>query len=214
MSPADLYRRYRHVARQFVKFGMVGGAGVLVNMVVAIVMNKLHGGTHHAQDILWSIPGTAYNLRFTSVVWIAGFLVANLFNFQFNRTWTFRDTEPAPWFAEFWPFLAVGSAAALIGLFVKIAFTNPTSPLYLPEPWFHDKPDAYAVCAAPTAAPTVALPAPYERCEGAEVGWASPPGGNELHFHYRAFSPAVTAARRAAAPGVCCYLIWEFPRSG
>jgi hypothetical protein len=83
-----------------------------------------------------------------------------------------------------------------------------------PEPWFHDKPDAYAVCAAPTAAPTVALPAPYERCEGAEVGWASPPGGNELHFHYRAFSPAVTAARRAAAPGVCCYLIWEFPRSG
>jgi len=138
VSPADLYRRYGHVARQFVKFGMVGGAGVLVNMVVAIVMNKLHGGTPHAQDILWSLPGTVYNLRFTSLVWIVGFLVANLFNFQLNRSWTFRDTTAAPWLAEFWPFLAVGSVAALIGLFIKIGFTNPTSPIYLPEPWFHE----------------------------------------------------------------------------
>ena len=57
----------------------------------------------------------------------------------------------------------------------------------------------------------MALPAPYERCDGAEEGWASPPGGNELHFHYRAFSAAVTAARRVGDPGVCCYLVWEFP---
>lgn len=125
MSPADLYRRYGHVARQFVKFGIVGGAGVLVNMVVAVVMNKLHGGTQHAQDILWSLPGTAYNLRFTSVVWIAGFLVANLFNFQLNRSWTFRDTKAAPWLAEFWPFLAVGSVAALVGLFIKDRLHQP-----------------------------------------------------------------------------------------
>ena len=76
--------------------------------------------------------------RYSSLVWIVAFLVANVFNFQLNRSWTFRGTRKAPWFAEFWPFLAVGGAAALVGLFVKIAFTNPTSPLYLPEPWFHE----------------------------------------------------------------------------
>ena len=46
--------------------------------------------------------------------------------------------EEAPWWQEFWPFLAVGSAAALLGIFIKVAFTNPTSWFYLPEPWFHE----------------------------------------------------------------------------
>lgn len=138
MSPANLYQRYGHVLRQFIKFGLVGGAGVVVNMIVAIAMNKANGGTVNAQQVLFAIPGTSYNFRFTSLVWIVAFLIANLFNFQLNRSWTFRGTAKAPWFHEFWPFLLVGSVAALIGLFVKIAFTNPTSPIYLPEPWFHE----------------------------------------------------------------------------
>jgi putative flippase GtrA len=138
VTPAGFYQRYRHVGRQFVKFGLVGGAGVVVNMVVAIIMNKLNGGTINAQEVVAAIPGTPFNIRFTTVVWVVAFLVANLFNFQLNRSWTFRHTAKAPWLREFWPFLAVGSAAALIGIFIKIAFTNPTSPLYLPEPWFHE----------------------------------------------------------------------------
>jgi len=138
VSPANLYQRYGHVLRQFIKFGLVGGAGVVVNMIVAIAMNKANGGTVNAQQVLFAIPGTSYNFRFTSLVWIVAFLIANVFNFQLNRSWTFRGTAKAPWFHEFWPFLLVGSVAALIGLFVKIAFTNPTSPIYLPEPWFHE----------------------------------------------------------------------------
>lgn len=138
MSLGELMSRYRHVLMQFGRFGLVGGAGVVVNMLVAIAMNKLNGGTVNAQNIVVSVPGTPYNLRFTALVWIVGFLVANLFNFQLNRSWTFRGTAKAPWLAEFWPFLAVGSAAAFIGLFIKIALTNPTSPIYLPEPWFHE----------------------------------------------------------------------------
>lgn len=139
MTAASPFDRYPQVVRQFVKFGLVGGAGVVVNMVVAIVMNKLNGGTANAQNVLFPIPGTAYNFRFTSLVWIVGFLVANLFNFQLNRSWTFRYGQKAPWLREFWPFLAVGSAAAFLGLFIKIAFTNPFSPVYLPEPWFHEE---------------------------------------------------------------------------
>lgn len=138
VSPADFYSRYRHVLRQFVQFGFVGGAGVVVNMVIAVVMNKLNGGTVNAQNVVLAIPGTPYNIRFTSVVWIVAFLVANLFNFQLNRSWTFSNTPHAPWFKEFWPFLAVGSSAAFIGLFIKIAFTHPRSPVYLAEPWFHE----------------------------------------------------------------------------
>jgi putative flippase GtrA len=138
VTTTSRFDRYPHVLRQFVKFGLVGGAGVVVNMLVAIVMNKLNGGTVNAQNVIFPIPGTRYNFRFTSLVWIIGFLVANVFNFQLNRSWTFRHTAKAPWFREFWPFLAVGSAAAVVGLFIKIAFTNPKSPIYLPEPWFHE----------------------------------------------------------------------------
>lgn len=137
-SAGSLYRRYSHVGRQFIQFGVVGGAGVLVNMLVAIVLNRANGGTVNAQNILFAIPGTPFNFRFTTLVWIVAFLVANLFNFQLNRSWTFRAGNKAPWLKEFGPFLAVGSAAALIGIFIKIGFTNPTSPFYLPEPWFHE----------------------------------------------------------------------------
>ena len=117
-SAGSFVRRYAHVGRQFVKFGLVGGAGVVVNMLVAIVMNKLNGGTVNAQNILFGIPGTPFNFRFTILVWIVAFLVANLFNFQLNRHWTFRGSDKAPWMTEFLPFLAVGSAAAAIGIFI------------------------------------------------------------------------------------------------
>lgn len=132
------YDRYGRSLRQLVKFGIVGGSGVLVNMVVTVLMNRANGGSANAQDIIWSIPGSPFNVRFTALVWIAAFLVANLWNFQLNRRWTFRSSAHARWWREFWPFLAVGSVAAAVGLFIKIALTNPSSPVFLPEPWFHE----------------------------------------------------------------------------
>ena len=75
-SAGSLYRRYAHVGRQFIKFGLVGGAGVVVNMLVAIVMNKLNGGTANAQRILFSVPGTPFNVRYTTFVWVGAFIVA------------------------------------------------------------------------------------------------------------------------------------------
>ncbi|ROR95769.1 putative flippase GtrA [Salana multivorans] len=145
-SPRAPQRRRRRIGlllRQAVMFGLVGGAGVVVNMAVAIGLNALNGGPANAQQILFPIPGTDFNVRFTSLVWIVAFLVANLFNFQLNRSWTFREIGPdAPlagaWWSEFWRFLLVGSVAAFVGLFIKIALTNPSSPIYLPSPWFHE----------------------------------------------------------------------------
>lgn len=128
--------RARHNLGLFLKFGIVGGSGVLVNMLVAIIMNKLHGGPVNAQQVLFPLVG-GFNFRFSSLVWIVGFLVANVTNFQLNRTWTFQSSKHARWWHEFWPFFAVGSVAAVVGFFLKIGMTNPTSPMFLPEPFFH-----------------------------------------------------------------------------
>jgi putative flippase GtrA len=139
MNPApSALGRYRTGARQFVMFGIVGGSGMVVNMIVTVLMNKANGGTQNAQDILFPIGGTDFNFRFTTLVWIVAFLVANLYNFLLNRHWTFGKGHKAPFWHEFWPFLLVGSVAAAAGIFIKLAFTNPTSPLYLPEPLFHE----------------------------------------------------------------------------
>lgn len=133
----DLTAKYANSFRQLIKFGLVGGSGVLVNMAVAVVMNKLNGGTVNSRDVIFPLLG-AWNFRFTHLVWIVGFIVACVWNFQLNRWWTFKSHRHAGWFKEFWPFLAVGSVAALVGLVLKMAMTNPTSPFFLPEPYFHE----------------------------------------------------------------------------
>ncbi|HJE51640.1 MAG TPA: GtrA family protein [Tessaracoccus flavescens] len=131
--------RYGHSLGQFLRFGIVGGSGVVVNMVVNIIMNKLNGGSINAQDVVWSIPGTDFNIRFTQLAWFIPFLVANVWNFQLNRWWTFKSSKHAGWWKEFWPFFAVGSVAMLVGALLKLLMTNPTMPLYLPEPHFHEE---------------------------------------------------------------------------
>lgn len=132
-------QRYGHSIRQFLKFGIVGGSGVLVNMAVNIAMNKLNGGSVNAQNILWSIPGTRWNIRFTLLAWFVPFLVANVWNFQLNRWWTFKSHKAAGWWREFWPFFVVGSIAMIVGAILKILMTNPTTVFYLPDPWFHEE---------------------------------------------------------------------------
>ena len=128
----ELYQRYRHSMRQFVKFAVVGGTGVLVNMLVAVVMNRLNGGSANAQNIVWAIPGTPFNIRFTALVWIGGFLVANLYNFQLNRWWTFKSSKHAGWWKEYWPFLVVGLVALGFGQIIFTALMHPSSPISLP----------------------------------------------------------------------------------
>ena len=88
-APTRRRIKKRHLI-EFIKFGVVGGSGFLVNIIVAIIMNKANGGTEHAQDILFNLAGTRWNFRFTSLVWLVGFVVANITNFQLNRSWTFK----------------------------------------------------------------------------------------------------------------------------
>lgn len=136
--PAEttLQRSRRHL-RQFIKFGIVGGSGVVVNLIITFIMTKLHGGTARDNDILFKLFGD-YAFRWTVLVWIVAFVLANFWNFELNRRWTFKRDQQRSWAAEFWPFFAVGSVAAAVGAFIKIALTNPTSPFYLPSSFFND----------------------------------------------------------------------------
>ncbi|MDO5495958.1 MAG: GtrA family protein [bacterium] len=127
--------RVRRNARQFVKFGFVGGSGVIVNMAVGILMHRLNGGTVNAGDPVLGLGETDLAFRYRNLVWVVSFLVANLWNYQLNRMWTFRG-HTVSWWRGFWPFLAIGSVAMLAGLAIQWALTHPGTPLYLASDWF------------------------------------------------------------------------------
>ena len=137
LVPEGTRPRIMRTLIEFIKFGMVGGSGVVVNLVIAYVMTQLNGGVSNDNNVVVELPGP-YALRFTLLVWIVAFMVANLWNFQLNRVWTFKRDQMRSWWTEFWPFLLVGSVAAAVGAILKVGFTNPTSPIYLPAPWFND----------------------------------------------------------------------------
>ena len=44
--------------RQFLKFAVVGGSGVVVNLLVGILLHRANGGTINAGDPLFTLPGT------------------------------------------------------------------------------------------------------------------------------------------------------------
>lgn len=141
MSPSTSFLgRYGNTVRQFVKFGLIGGAGVLVNMATVAVANAIGVGVFGVgdKDPFIPVPGTDRALRFYIVYAGIAFLVANLFNFLWNRHWTFKDHhgKPAPFIKEFVPFLTVGAMAQLVGFVILYLLRNETSPLYLSHPFF------------------------------------------------------------------------------
>ena len=58
------------------------------------------------------LPSTSFNIRWYHVMSMVAFMVANLFNFQLNRWWTFGSHRHSGWWREYWPFLTVGLIAA------------------------------------------------------------------------------------------------------
>lgn len=138
---SDLYARYGHSLRQFLTFGLVGGSGVLVNMAVFALCNNIG---HHLidvdyRDVFFPLLSTRFNVRYGHLyVWIA-FAVAVTWNFLLNRYWTFRaEGGRAPFLKEYLPFFLVGACANVGTTVIFTLLTNPTSPLYLPDPPFTD----------------------------------------------------------------------------
>lgn len=137
---SDFYARYGTTLRQFVKFGLIGGSGVLVNLLVVGLCNNaaIHLFNSHEYDAFLALPGTNLAIRNYIVYAVIAFLVANIYNFLLNRHWTFKHSDKAPFLKEFLPFLLVGSVAALLGIVLLQLLMNPGSPLYLGADFFVD----------------------------------------------------------------------------
>ncbi len=134
-----LIDRYSDSLRQFIKFGVVGGSGVFVNLAVFVFASWLASlvwETNHGDAIMLPIPFTSFNVRWYHLFSLLAFVVANLVNFQLNRSWTFKSSKYASWWGEYWPFMVVGSLAQGIGMIIETLLQNPRSPIYLPAPLF------------------------------------------------------------------------------
>ncbi|WP_342320125.1 GtrA family protein [Corynebacterium mayonis] len=121
--------------REFIKFGIVGGSGVVVNLLVFLLVKKLldYSFSLHEADVFFNLLNTRFNVRWYHVMATVAFLLANVWNYQLNRSWTFRRIPQKPWLKGFLPFLATGLAAFVVSLVFLTLFMNETSPLSLPE---------------------------------------------------------------------------------
>ncbi len=127
--------RHRHNWKLLLQFGLVGGSGVLVNMAVLILCNKIGPDAH---SVAWDLPLTSFNVRWYHVFLTIAFMVANLWNFQINRWWTFKSAQHSGWWREYLPFLAVGTVALIANLGIATLLLHPGSPLALSTTVFDD----------------------------------------------------------------------------
>lgn len=95
----------RRGVRQFVKFGIVGASGFLVNLVVFTLLQRV-------------VPDHAKPLQY-NLIYTVAFLSGGLSNYYLNRIWTFRSTGHAV--HEGIKFLSVSVVALLVGLVVSAA---------------------------------------------------------------------------------------------
>ena len=116
-----------------IRFAVVGLSGVVINMLAMIALNVVGPD---AEGAVVAIAATPYHVRWYHVFSVAAFLVANLWNFQLNRTWAFKST--GPWWGEYRAFLTVGAAGQLVGLGVLTLLMHPHSPVTLPPSVFDD----------------------------------------------------------------------------
>ncbi len=132
--------RLRRTLRQFLMFGIVGGSGTIVNLFVSFLSKKIAGWTAGVSehDVFLNLLGTEYNLRWFNVFLAIAFLVANVWNYQLNRMWTFRSVNRRSWWRGFLPFLCTGVGAFIVSQIVATLLMNPTSPIGLPTDIFDD----------------------------------------------------------------------------
>lgn len=132
--------RLYNSAREFIRFGLVGGSGVFVNLGVVYLVKKAleYGWDIHENEVFFNLFGTRWNIRWYHVIMTIAFLVANTWNYQLNRSWTFRNVPKRSWLKGYFPFLATGIVAFLVSQTVATLLMNPTSPIALPDDIFDD----------------------------------------------------------------------------
>jgi putative flippase GtrA len=130
-----LFVRHGHNWLLLFRFGVVGFSGVFVNLLVTVIANKIGPDE---DNVFLGLLLTDYNVRWYHVFSTIAFLVANLWNFQLNRLWTFRSAKHSGWLREYVPFLTVGLLAQVVGLGILTLLMHPDSPLALSPAIFDD----------------------------------------------------------------------------
>jgi putative flippase GtrA len=140
MSGFGGLRRYRASVGQFVRFGLVGGSGVVVNFGVYYLAAKFSppiwpSATSPKTGVWWDLPVTTFNIRWYHVFSFLAFIVANIWNYELNRHWTFRAVmqsaqRPSGW-RSFRRFFLVGLLAQLVGMALETLLLHANSPLQL-----------------------------------------------------------------------------------
>jgi dolichol-phosphate mannosyltransferase len=95
----------RRGVRQFVKFAIVGLSGLIVNLIVFTLLQRV-------------VPNHAGGAEFTAIYSVA-FLSGGVSNYFLNRAWTFRSTGHVA--REGLSFMIVSVAALVVGLLVSAA---------------------------------------------------------------------------------------------
>jgi putative flippase GtrA len=127
---AAVLERHRHNVALLGRFALVGASGVLVNLLTLVVLRRVGP---HFEDAVVPLGSSGFNLRWYHVYSTVAFLVANLTNFQLNRSWTFRSSRARGWWREYGPFVVVGLGAQVVGLALLTLLLHPHSPLGLPS---------------------------------------------------------------------------------
>jgi putative flippase GtrA len=107
---------------------------VLVNLLTLIIVKKL---SSDEQAIFLNLPLTDFNVRWYHVDSTIAFVVANVWNFQLNRLWTFKSSKHAGWLREYLPFFSVGLLGQVIGLLILTLLMHPGS-IFALSPTFFD----------------------------------------------------------------------------
>lgn len=125
-----LFVRHRHNWILLVRFGIVGASGVFVNLLVLNIVEAI--GPYY-KDVWIDLPATEFNVRWYHVFVTIAFFVANLWNFQLNRSWTFVSGKHAAWLREYGAFVLVGLLSLGLNLVIVTVLLHEQSPLSLPE---------------------------------------------------------------------------------
>ncbi|GAC1404247.1 MAG: GtrA family protein [Candidatus Velthaea sp.] len=117
---ASLFTRVTQLRglRQFVKFGIVGASGFVVNLIIFTALQRID-------------PNHALPLHYY-VIYSVGFLGGGVSNYFLNRIWTFRSTGHAG--KEGAQFLTVSMIALVVGLIVSYLLEPHLGPGH--KTWF------------------------------------------------------------------------------
>lgn len=120
--------------REIFCFGLIGGSGVVVNLVVFYIAQVLlrYVG-FHAEHPVVGLVGTDYSMRYYHVMAFIAFIVANIWNYHLNRMWTFKGKAHMSWLKGLVPFLITGAGALLVSMIFLTLFMHSESPIALSD---------------------------------------------------------------------------------